>query len=217
MRAIRVLIADDHGLVRAGIRALLQDMESVEVVAEAGDGRQAIDLLQKHRPDVVLMDIGMAGMNGLDATIRIAKEYPGTRVIMLSMHANEEYVLQSIRAGASGYLLKDSRKQELEFAIRSVAQGKMYLSPEISRHVIERYAARTDDAETPFEQLTPRQREILQLVAEGRTNKEIACLLKVSIKTVDTHRTQLMERLNIHDVTGLVRYAIKIGLVSADR
>lgn len=217
MKAIRVVIADDHGLVRAGIRALLQDLENVEVVAEACDGREAIDLLQKHRPDVVLMDIGMAGMNGLDATVRIAKEYPDTRVIMLSMHSNEEYVLQSIRAGASGYLLKDSRKQELEFAVRSVAQGKMYLSPEISRHVIERYAARTDEAATPLELLTPRQREILQLVAEGRTNKDIARLLKISIKTVDTHRTQLMERLNIHDVAGLVRYAIKIGLVSVDR
>jgi DNA-binding NarL/FixJ family response regulator len=159
----------------------------------------------------------MTPLNGLDATARISREYPHVRVIILSMHANEEYVLQALRAGASGYLLKDSKKQELVNAILTVASGKTFLSPQVSRHVIDTYIQNVGAETSPLEQLTPRQRQILRLVAEGRTNKEIARLLNVSIKTVDTHRTLLMQRLDIHDVAGLVRFAIKEGLISVSR
>lgn len=213
MKSIRILIADDHSLVREGIRALLETMDDVEVIADASDGLDAIEMIQTHRPNLVLMDIGMARMNGLDATARIVKEFPGVRVVILSMHANEEYVLQALRAGASGYLLKDAKKQELMLAVKSVASGKTYLSPEVSKHVIDNYVQSVGTQGSPLEQLTPRQREILKLISEGRTNKEMAGILNLSIKTIDTHRTQLMDRLDIHDVAGLVRFAIKMGLV----
>lgn len=216
MSAIRVLLADDHDLVRAGFRALLQTMAGVQVVAEADDGRKALDLVRAHQPDVVLMDIGMPGLNGLDATARIAKEFPQTRVIVLSMHKAEEYVLGALKSGAAGYLLKDASPSELDTAIRSVARGDTYLSPPISRQVIDDYRKRTGDSQGPLDMLTPRQREILQLIAEGRSTKEIADVLHVSVKTVETHRAQLMERLDIHDVAGLVRYAIRVGLVTPE-
>ncbi len=223
MTPIRVLLADDHGLVRAGIRALLQSLSGIEVVAEAEDGREALRLIAAHRPDVVLMDIAMPGLNGLEAAARATKEFPGVRVIILSMHANEEYVLQALRSGAAGYLLKGARTPELELAVISVARGETYLSPAASKHVVADYVQRTSgeiargeiDVD-PFERLTPRQREILQLIAEGRTTKEIARLLEISVKTVEMHRAQLMERLGIHDVAGLVRYAIRSGLVAAN-
>jgi len=214
MKTIRVLIADDHSLVRDGIRALLEGAPEIEVVAEANDGLEAIELTLEHHPDIVLMDIGMSRLNGLDAAARLTREFTEVRVLMLSMHANEEYVLQALRAGASGYLLKDSRKQELLFALKSVAEGKTYLSPMVSKHVIESYVKSVGTETSPLEKLTPRQREILRLICEGRTNKEIATILNISVKTVDTHRTQLMERLDIHDVAGLVRFAIKEGLVN---
>lgn len=210
---VRVLLADDHEMVRSGIRALLEQIDGVEVVGEARDGRQAIEFVGSLRPNIILMDIGMTGMNGLEATTRIAKDWPDSRVIILSMHANEEYVLQAMHAGAAGYLLKDGSKEELETAVRAVAQGKSYLTPSISRHVIDSYVHRLGAEVSPLEKLTPRQREILQLVAEGRSNKEIASILNISLKTVDTHRTQLMERLDIHDVAGLVRFAIRTGLI----
>jgi DNA-binding NarL/FixJ family response regulator len=210
---IRILLADDHTLMRAGIRSLLEKMPGVEVVGEAADGREALSLVQSQMPQVVLMDIAMAGLNGLEATERIMKEFPKVRVIILSMHANEEYVLQTLRAGASGYLLKDAATTELGLAVQAVARGDTYLSPAISKRVIEDYVGRTSGQKGLSEQLTSRQREILQLIAEGKSTKEIAFLLNVSIKTVETHRTQLMDRLNIHDVPGLVRYAIRMGLV----
>ncbi|HEY7161977.1 MAG TPA: response regulator transcription factor [Acidobacteriota bacterium] len=212
MNRIRVLIADDHALVRAGFRALLES-QSVEVVAEANDGREAVELTKKYHPDIVLMDIGMSGLNGIEAASRISREFPSSRILILSMHANEEYVLQALRAGACGYLLKDSGRQELMLAVRSIIEGKTYLSPEVSKHVIDNYVESVGGKSDPLERLTPRQREILQLIAEGRTNKEIAQILKIAVKTVDTHRTQLMERLDIHDVAGLVRFAIQMGLV----
>ncbi len=212
MNRIRVLIVDDHALVRAGFRALLES-QSIEVVAEANDGREAIELTKKYHPDIVLMDIGMSGLNGIEAASRISREFPSSRILILSMHANEEYVLQALRAGASGYLLKDSGRQELMLAVRSIIEGKTYLSPEVSKHVIDNYVESVGGKSDPLERLTPRQREILQLIAEGRTNKEIAQILKIAVKTVDTHRTQLMERLDIHDVAGLVRFAIQMGLV----
>ncbi len=213
MKSIRVLLAEDHTLVRAGLCALVKTLEGVEVVAEAGDGHQTLEMVKAHYPDLVLMDIAMPGLNGLEATIRVIKEYPHVKVIILSMHANEEYVLQSLSAGARGYLLKDSGTSELELAIRAVMRGETFLSPAVSKHVIEQYVQRQEDPQSPFQILTPRQREILQLIAEGLSTKDIARKLDLSIKTVDTHRTQLMDRLDIHEVAGLVRYAIRTGLI----
>jgi DNA-binding NarL/FixJ family response regulator len=216
MNPIRVFLADDHALVRAGIRALAQNLDHIEIVAEAANGRDALELIKTHRPDVVLMDISMAGLNGLEATARVTKELPGIRVLILSAHANEEYVCQALRAGAAGYLLKDAGTAEFELAIRAVARGETYLSPAVSKHVITDYVRRLAGEPGALELLTPRQREILQLVAEGQSTKEIARLLHISVKTVETHRLQLMDRLDIHDVPGLVRYAIRVGLVQSD-
>lgn len=212
---IRVLLADDHALVRAGLRKLLESLSGVAVVGEAGDGREALALAASKKPDLVLLDITMPGLNGLEAAERIAREHPGTRVILLSMHASEEHVLRALRAGASGYLPKDAALGELELAINAVRKGETYLSPAVSRHVSD-YVRRTGAEAEPRESLTPRQREILQLIAEGQSTKRIAATLGVSVKTVETHRSQLMEKLDIHDVAGLVRYAIRIGLVSPD-
>jgi DNA-binding NarL/FixJ family response regulator len=213
---IRVLLVDNHTLVRAGLRALLQNIEGIQVVAEAGDGREALRLIADRQPDVVLMDIAMPEMNGLEAAAHMVKEFPHVRVIILSMYANEEYVLQALRLGALGYLLKDAGINELELAIRASCQGETYLSPAVSKHVIGDYLRRVGDESSSLSQLTSRQREILQLIAEGRTTKEIAQLLYISVKTVETHRMQLMKRLDIYDVAGLVRYAIRMGLVISD-
>jgi DNA-binding NarL/FixJ family response regulator len=213
VKTVRVLLADDHTLVRAGIRALLDKLPDVQVVAEATDGRDALNLVKTHRPHVVLMDIAMPGLNGLEATRRMVKEFPRTNVLILSMHASEEYVWQALRGGAAGYLLKGAELAELSLAIKAVTRGETYLSPPISKQVIKEYVRRVGGEETLFERLTPRQREILQLIAEGVTTKDIAKALEISVKTAETHRAQLMERLDIHDVAGLVRYAIKIGLV----
>lgn len=217
MKTIRVLLADDHALVRAGFRALLESLPDMEVIAEAGDGREALRLIELHQPDVVLMDIGMPGLNGLEAAARLAQQSPSIPVIILSMHATEEYVLRALRAGAVGYLLKDAGTAELELAVRAVVRGETYLSPAVSKHVIAEYVQRVSNEPNSLEQLTPRHREILQLIAEGQTTKEIAQTLDLSIKTVETYRTQLMERLDIHDIAGLVRYAIRTGLISPDK
>lgn len=214
MKPIRILLADDHDLVRAGIRSLVQGVEGMEVVAEAGDGREALRLVRIHQPDVVLMDIAMPGLNGLDATARIVKVSPQPVVIILSMHATREYVLEALQAGASGYVLKNAAVDELETAIRTVARGGKYLTPSVSGQLI---AGVTGASESAAAALTQRQREVLQLVAEGRSTREIAELLHVSVKTVETHRAQLMDRLEIYDVAGLVRYAIRTGLVTPDR
>lgn len=213
---IRVLLADDHGLVRAGIRTLLDQIETLAVIGETGDGRSVLKLVKEHQPDIVLLDIAMPSLNGLEVAARISRDYPDTRTIMLSMHANEEYVLQALRSGASGYLLKDAAVAELEIAIRSVVDGKTYLSPSISKTVIDEYLDNNTRARSPLERLTARQREILQLVAEGHTTRQIADMLSVSVKTVETHRAQLMDRLEIRDVPGLVRYAIRTGLIHSD-
>lgn len=217
MSPFKILLVDNHTLVRAGIRALLEQIPNVLVVGEAGDGREALKLVEQYRPHLVFMDITMPVMNGLEATVRLVKELPGTRVVMLSVHTDEEYVLQALRAGAVGYLLKDAGRAELEIAVAAVARGETYLSPAVSRHVVGDYVRRTGSGvEGRLETLTPRQREILQLIAEGKSTKEIASILDVSVKTVETHRAQLMERLDIHDVAGLVRYAIRTGVVTAD-
>lgn len=212
----RILLADDHSLVRAGIRSLLDNIDTVVVIGETGDGRNVLKLVKEHQPDLVLLDIAMPSLNGLEAAGRISRDYPDTRVIMLSMYANEEYVLQALRAGAAGYLLKDAATAELEIALRSVVHGKTYLSPSISKTLIDEYLDNNNRARSPLERLTARQREILQLVAEGRTTRQIADLLSVSVKTVETHRAQLMDRLEIRDVPGLVRYAIRTGLIHSD-
>jgi DNA-binding NarL/FixJ family response regulator len=217
-KPIRVLLADDHLLFRAGIRALMSSFEGIELVAEASNGREAIDLCSKIHPDVVLMDIIMPLLNGLDATARMASISPRSRIIILSMNASEEYILQALRCGAVGYLLKNISPSELEHSIRAVAGGDVYLSPTISRQVVAAYLERVGGEPTSlFERLTPRQREVLQLVAEGYTTKEIAKALSLSAKTVDMHRRQMMTSLDIHDVAGLVRYAIRTGLISPDK
>jgi DNA-binding NarL/FixJ family response regulator len=215
--ALRIVLADDHGIVRAGVRALLEKIPLGEVVGEAADGREALEMVAKHRPDIVLLDIAMPKLNGLDAVARIKKISPETRVIILSMHANEEYVIRALRSEVSGYLIKDSAVEELERAIRTVATGDTYLSKRISKNAIRVYLANTDGIQAPIEKLTPRQREVLQLIGEGNNTKESADILGVSIKTIEAHRLQLMQRLDIHDVPGLVRFAIRTGLVSAEK
>lgn len=214
---MRVLLVDDHTLVRAGIRALLNGLQNVEVVGEAADGREALTLAASHRPDIVLMDIAMKGMNGLEATRRLKQDYPEIKVVMLSMYAGEEYVMQALHAGASGYLLKESATLELERALVAVARGETYLGEQLSRQALDNYMERVGVGGNPQDALTARQREILQLIAEGQSTKQIAKRLDVSAKTVETHRAQLMERLGIHDVPGLVRYAVRNGLISTDR
>jgi len=212
---IRILLAEDHALVRAGIRSLLASVPDLAVVGEAGDGREALAILERIPADVVILDITMPGMNGLEAASRIAERWPATKVIILSMHSNEEYVSRALRAGAAGYLLKDAGTSELEAAIRAVVRGQTFLSAAVSR----RPAAGdgVTKGPTPLEALTPRQREVLQLIAEGHSTKGTAAVLGLSVKTVETHRTQLMQRLAIHDVAGLVRYAMRAGLINPDR
>jgi DNA-binding NarL/FixJ family response regulator len=219
-----VILVDDHVLVRAGIRSLLEGMPGITVVAEAGNGRDGLRLIEQFKPDLALIDVAMPGMNGLEAVSEASRICPHTRVIILSMYANEEYVLQALRLGACGYLLKDAAPAELELAVRAVRRGETYLSPPISHHVVANYLRHVGGApdaygqgeESPFVSLTPRQRQVLQLVAEGHTNQEIAEQLIVSVKTVETHRSQLMQRLHVHDVAGLVRYAIRHGVVDTE-
>ena len=215
MTPVRVLLADDHALVRAGIRALLEGLEGVTVVAEAANGIEVLELARKHRPDVVLLDISMPGLGGLEASAQLKQELPEVRVVMLSMHANEEYVLQALRAGAAGYMLKDSATAQLELALQAVMQGETYLSPPISKQMVEGYLQRVGAEQPAADNLTPRQRQVLQLIAGGHSTKEIAYRLELSVKTVETHRAQLMERLQIRDIAGLVKYAIRSGLVTA--
>lgn len=217
MNAITLVLADDHTLVRAGIRALLQKIENVSVVGEAEDGSEAVRLIAQWRPAIVLMDIAMPQMSGLEATRLIGEQFPDTRVIILSMHLEQEYVLSALQAGAKGYLLKGARTPELELAITSVARGETYLSPAASKLVVGEVMRRAAGEPNPLDQLTPRQQEVLKLIAEGLTTKEIAQKLAISIKTVKTHRAELMEQLDIHEIAGLVRFAIRVGLVSAER
>ena len=216
MKTIRILIADDHALVRAGFRSLLEKLDGCEVVADVGDGREALRLLEQLQPDVVLMDVKMPGLNGLEATAHITRDHPNVRVVILSMYANEEYVIQALRAGAVGYLLKDAAIPELQLAVQAAVRGEMYLSPAISKRVLMDYIQLVGGGGGMLDALTGRQREVLQLIAEGNTIKEVAQILQISVKTAEAHRTQLMERLDIHDVTGLVRFAIRVGLVTPE-
>lgn len=217
MRPLRILLAEDHTLVRAGIRALLEGLENIQVIAEAADGREALQLTQAHAPDILLMDITMKEMNGLEAAARLAKEQSTTRVIILSMHADQVYVRQALKAGARGYLLKGADVAELELALKAVARGDTYLSPSVSKDLVGDLLNGNAPTANPLNDLTLRQREILQLIAEGKTTKEIAGRLDLSIKTVETHRAQLMKRLDIYDVAGLVKFAIRVGLAQVDK
>lgn len=214
MRPVRILLADDHALVRAGIRSLLAGLDDVVVVAEAADGREALRLMAQHQPDVALVDISMPGLNGLETLVCARKERPRTRIVILSMHKDDEYVRRALRWGAAGYLLKSATREELELAVRAVARGEVWLSSAISKEVVTAYARAGKSSS--LEDITGRQREILQLIAEGHSTKEIAQRLDLSVKTVEGHRTQLMERLGIHGISGLVRYAIRVGLVQLE-
>jgi len=216
MARIRVLLADDHTLVRAGIRSLLQTLGEFDLVAEAGDGREAVRLVGEHRPDVVLLDIMMPNLNGLDAAARITRAFPRTHVVMLSMNADSDSVLKALRAGAVGYLVKAADPAELKLAMRAAARGEIFLSSAVSKHVVDECLKRVGREQTSLEKLTPRQREVLQLVAEGNTTKGIAARLDISVKTAEAYRGELMKALDIHDVASLTRYAIRTGLISLD-
>ncbi len=216
-RPLRVILADDHPVVRAGIRAELEKQPGVTVVGEAVDGREAIDLVKTQQPDIVFMDISMHGLNGIEATLRITRDFPQVRVIILSMHQNEEYFWQSLKAGASGYLLKKAATSELGVALERVTSGEIYLTSEMSKRLVKKLPLQhLAHQKSPLEKLTERQREILQLIAEGQTTKAIALVLKVSPKTVEYHRAKLMQALNIYDIPGLVRFALQSGLIAQE-
>jgi DNA-binding NarL/FixJ family response regulator len=210
---IRLVLADDHTLVRAGIRSLLEKIPGAEVVGETENGREALELIGTLRPDVALLDIGIPDLNGLEVAERTAGVSPRTRVVILSMHADAVYVRQALRAGVSGYLLKGAAVAELPLALESVMRGETYLTPKVSHHVVQGFLRESDPQAGLLDELTGRQREILQLIAEGHSMKEVAHRLNLSVKTVETHRTRMMDRLGIHDVAGLVRLAVRAGLV----
>lgn len=216
MKSIRVLIADDHALVRAGIRALVERIKGIVVVAEAGKGSEALQLIGEMQPNLILLDITMPDGNGFDVLEHIAKKFPAIRVIVLTVHEAGEYAIRALREGASGFLPKSAASTELEQAIQTVMKGDVYISPETSRKTVIEFGKGGTSKRDQLATLSPRQREVLQLIAEGRTTKQIAQLLDISVKTVETHRAQLMERLNIHDVAGLVRYAIIVGLIEVE-
>lgn len=216
MKPIRVLLADDHTLIRAGISALLERMERVEVVGEAGDGRHAMKLIQELTPDVVLLDLLMPGLSGFEVLQETTGKFPGVKIIVLSVHNSEEYALRALRSGAAGYLSKNAASAELERAIDQVIRGEQYFSPIIAQLASLEAAGNGPTGRTTAVELTPRQLEVLILIAEGYSTKDIARTLGISVKTVETHRAQLMERLGIHDVAGLVRHAIRTGIVKLD-
>jgi DNA-binding NarL/FixJ family response regulator len=212
---MRVLLADDHTLVRSGMRLILEEMRDMSVVGEAADGEEAIRLAEQVRPDVVLMDLSMPLVGGLEATRRLKRQLPDTRVLVLSMHADEAYVEQALSAGAAGYLLKGADRSELEHALNVVGAGQTYLSPAISRRVVDALARASDAARagSMLDVLTPRQQEVLKLVAQGWSTKKIAAQLGLSVKTVEAHRSSIMDRLNIRDLAGVVRFAVRARLV----
>ncbi|MDI3317636.1 MAG: response regulator transcription factor [Bacillota bacterium] len=221
MQRIRVLLVDDHTILREGIRSLLEEQEDIEVVGEAGDGVQAVELADRLLPDVVLMDIGLPRMNGVDATQAILRRHPEVRVLVLTMHDNEEYVRTIMQAGASGYVLKRSAARELVSAIRAVHEGHTVLNPELSRAVFA--GSHAEGGGQPLlprlqapDVLTEREQEVLRLIARGHTNQEIADKLMISIKTVQAHRGNIMEKLDLHDAVELTKYALRVGLISLD-
>jgi two-component system, NarL family, response regulator NreC len=216
MRKIRIVLADDHKLMRSGVRVLLERQQDFTVVGEASDGREAVALVNSQKPDVLVMDIGMPNLNGIEAAAQITQSHPEISIVMLSMHSDESYVLRALNAGAKGYLLKDSAETDLIRAVHSVADGKSFFSPAVSKVLLDDYVRKlkrsgTDD---PYDLLTPREREVLQLVAEGKSNKEVAQLLNLSVYTVETHRSNIMEKLNLHGVPELILYAVRKGVIS---
>jgi DNA-binding NarL/FixJ family response regulator len=214
MKPIRALIADDHALVRAGIRALVEKIDAVSVIAEAGEGGEALQLIKELKPDVVLLDVTMPGLSGLEVLAETRKLLPDVRVIILTVHDEAEYAMQALRAGAAGFLPKSAAANELQLAIETVSRGEIYVSDEVSKKTLLEYSR--GRIEHRLALLTPRQREILTLIAEGLNTKDIGRRLNISGKTVESHRAQLMERLNIHDVASLVRFAIKVGLIKVE-
>jgi DNA-binding NarL/FixJ family response regulator len=210
MKRIRILLADDHAVVRQGFQMILAGQPDMEIVGEAGNGREAVELAAKLKPDVVVMDVAMPELNGIEATRRIAESAPHTRVLALSMHKDSVYVREILRAGARGYLLKDSVAADLVSAVRAVAAGEGYLSPAVSDAVLDDYRRHVTN---PIDLLTSREREVLQMLAEGKTNKEIAAILNLSVYTVDAHRGRIMEKLNLHSINELVRFAVRNGLI----
>jgi DNA-binding NarL/FixJ family response regulator len=215
MTPIRVLIADDHALVRAGIRALVEKIDDVVVVGEAGKGSEALDLVRQLKPDLMLLDITMPDGGGFEVLDQLTKKYPEIKVIVLTVHEAGEYAIRALREGAAGFLPKSAASTELEQAIQTVVRGETYISPETSRKTLLEYGKGVTKRDL-LASLSPRQREVLRLIAEGKTTKQIAQVLEISVKTVETHRAQLMERLSIHDVAGLVRYAIIVGLIEVE-
>ena len=209
-----MLLADDHALVRAGIRALVEEIDGVEVVGQAGNGHEAVQLIRKHRPDIVLLDIAMPGLNGFEVLDQTVRDCPEVSVIVLSVHEAEEYAMRALSLGAMGYLPKSAAGDELEQAIKTVASKGKYLSPELYRKIYLEHAKDAAEGRSSLAELTPRQMEVLRMIVAGHTTKDIALRLKLSVKTVEAHRASLMGRLNIHDVAGLVRYAIRMGLVT---
>jgi two-component system response regulator NreC len=215
MSAVTVLVADDHTIIRSGLRHLIEREPDLQVVGEAANGREAIDLAQRLRPDVVILDITMPKLNGIDAGKQIIANVAKTRVIILSMHSDEGYVLKALRAGARGYLLKDSAESDIINAIRAVSAGKAYFSPEISRMLADDYVRQLQQrgVEDSYELLSLREREVLQLLAEGKSNKEIATMLKISPHTIETHRSNIFEKLNLHSLPELILYAVRKGAI----
>jgi DNA-binding NarL/FixJ family response regulator len=210
MKRIRILLADDHAVVRRGFQMILAEQSDMEIVGEAGNGREALELAAKLKPDVVVMDVAMPELNGIEATRRMAESAPHARVLALSMHKDSVYVRETLRAGARGYLLKDSVAADLVSAVRAVAAGEGYLSPAVSDAVLDDYRRHVTN---PIDLLTSREREVLQMLAEGKTNKEIAVILNLSVYTVDAHRGRIMEKLNVHSINELVRFAVRNGLI----
>ena len=215
MNAIRTLLAEDHTIVRKGLRSLLDGEGGIRVVGEAADGREAVDKVRHLLPDVVVMDITMPDLNGLEATRQIRKQFPKVKVLILTMHADEEHILQILQAGASGYVVKQDAPEELVSAVQTVDRGDLFLSPSISRTVIQEYIRRAEAmaGRVSYEPLTPREREVLQLIAEGRPPREIAEILRISVKTVETHRAHLMRKLDARSTADLTRYAIRKGII----
>ncbi len=216
MRKIRILLADDHTLIRRGLRLLVEQQPDLVVAAEAEDGRQAVALAASVKPDVAVLDIGMPNLNGIEAAQQITAGESGAAVVILSMHSDESYILRALKAGARGYLLKDSAESDLVRAIHAVAEGKSFFSPTVSKVLLEDYVRklRRTGGEDSYDLLTPREREVLQLVAEGRSNKETANLLNLSVYTVETHRANLMEKLGLKSVPELILYAVRKGIIS---
>jgi len=210
------VLADDHKLMRSGLRVLLEQQPDLTVMGEASDGREAVALVASQRPDVLVMDIGMPSLNGIEAAAQITQSNPEAAIVMLSMHSDESYVLRALKAGAKGYLLKDSAEADLIRAVRAVAEGKSFFSPAVSKVLLDDYVRKLkrSGTEDPYDLLTPREREVLQLVAEGKSNKEVAQLLNLSVYTVETHRSNIMEKLNLHGVPELILYAVRKGIIS---